>query len=139
MAEKKDEAIGHLQQSFESDSKKLDAYANLVRDLTSEELSQSGTQKLIVNDLYKAENKVKELEPYRENYFTVFTEKEILKVQANKSNKSEILYAFAITVGGIIIGLSKMLYDSKPALCVIVAIIGLLLIIGGVVFKFIGK
>ena len=75
-----------------------DAYGNLPRGLTSEELSQTGTQKLILNDLTKAEAKVRELEPYREMYYNINTQKSILEEKLVKIKKrAEILYSFCIT------------------------------------------
>ena len=44
MSDNKDEAKGHLQPNPESELKSADAYGNLARGLTSEELSQTGTQ-----------------------------------------------------------------------------------------------
>ena len=58
MEENIDKAEGNLQPNLGTNNKNPDAYGNLVRGLTSEELSQTGTQKLILNDLSKAEAKV---------------------------------------------------------------------------------
>lgn len=135
MPDNKDEAKGALQQEKESTTKSTDAYSNLVRGLTSEELSQTGTQKLILNDLSKAEAKVRELEPYREKYYEVFTEKSVLEEKLIKSKRSEILYSFCITTGGVIIGLAKIYFETNVGLSVIMITIGALLIVGGILFK----
>ena len=135
MEENIDKAEGNLQPNVGTSNKNPDAYGNLVRGLTSEELSQTGTQKLILNDLSKAEAKVSELEPYREKYYNVFTEKSILEEKLAKTKRSEILYSFCITSGGIIIGLAKIFLETNGKLAAIMITIGALLIIGGILFK----
>lgn len=116
-------------------NKSPDAYGNLVRGLTSDELSQTGTQKLILIDLSKAETKVAELEPFRDKYHTVFTEKCILEEKLAKTKRAEILYSFCITAGALIIGLAKIFIDTNGTLAVIMITIGALLILGGILFK----
>lgn len=135
MDEKKDVAEGDLVLNSEIHNKSADAYGNLVRGLTSEELAQTGTQKLILNDLSKAEAKIKELEPFREKYNSVLNEKCILEEKLSKTKRSEILYSFCITSGGLIIGLAKIFLEKDNTLAIIMLIIGAVLIIGGVLFK----
>jgi len=135
MEENKDKAEGKLQPSAQTQNKNSDAYGNLPRGLTSDELLQTGTQKLILNDLSKAESKISELEPFREKYNNVFTEKCILEEKLAKTKRSEILYSFCITTGGLIIGLTKIFIDANGTLAVIMIAIGALLILGGILFK----
>lgn len=135
MTDNKDEAKGPLQPNTDSSNKSLDAYGALARGLTSEELSQTGTQKLILNDLSKAELKVKELEPFRDKFYSLLTEKSVLDEKLSKTKRSEILYSFCITTGGVIIGLAKIFYEANGGLTAIMIAIGVLLIIGGILFK----
>lgn len=135
MQDNKDEAKGNLHLNNEVENKSADAYGNLARGLTGEELSQTGTQKLVLNDLAKAEAKVKELEPFRDKYYTILTEKCVLDEKLAKTKKAEILYSFCITSGGIIIGLAKIFYEKNADLAVIMITIGGLLILGGILFK----
>jgi hypothetical protein len=135
MAENKDEATGKLQPNADPDKKGSGAYANLSRGLTTEELSQTGTQKLILNDLARAEEQIKTLEPYLERYYAMLTSKSVLEEKLIKVKQAEILYSFCITAGGIIIGLSKIWYETHPDLCWIMITIGTLLISGGILFK----
>lgn len=128
-----DKGSSHVSTILEKTSS--DAYGNLTRGLTSDELSQSGTQKLILNDLSKSEAKVKELEPFRDKYYLVFTEKSILEEKLAKTKKAEILYSFCITAGGLIIGLSKLFLEKNDTLAIIMITIGALLIVGGILFK----
>lgn len=136
MVDNKDEAKGPLQPNIESETKSTtDVYGNLVRGLTSEELAQSGTQKLILHDLSKVESKLREVEPFRDKYFNVIAEKSVLEEKLKKTKGAEILYSFCITCGGIIIGLSKIFYEKDPNLCAIMVTIGALSILGGILFK----
>jgi hypothetical protein len=130
-----DIAEGNLVLNPLENNKKIDAYGNLIRGLNSEELAQSGTQKLILNDLSKAEDRIFELEPYREKYNLVYTEKCVLDEKLSKTRKAEILYSFCITSGGVIIGLSKIFLEKDETLAYIMITIGALLIIGGLLFK----
>jgi len=136
--ENKDVAEGQLLPNNGNNGNKTpnaDAYENLIRGLTPDELSQSGTQKLILNDLKKSELKVVELEPFRNKFHQVDKEKSVLEEKIKKNKKAEILYSFATTVGGIIIGLAKIFYDKNIELCVFMFGIGALLIAGGIIFK----
>ena len=135
MTENKDEAIGELVQTRDPENKSADAYGNLVRGLKPEELSQTGTQKLILNDLSKAESKIRELEPFREKYYSVLLEKSVLEEKLSKTKRSEILYSFCITAGGLIIGLSKLFIEKDSTLAFIMIVIGALLILGGILSK----
>ena len=135
MADNKDEATGNVQPNKDSETRGIDAYGNLVRGLTSEELAQSGTQKLILNDLAKAESRVKELEPIREKYYLLLSEKMVLEEKLAKTKRSDILYSFCITSGGIIVGLGKIYYETSSGLCAVMITIGALLILGGILFK----
>jgi len=135
MPENKDEATGNLKPNVEPDKKSIGAYDNLPRGLTQEELSQSGTQKLILNDLSKAEEKIRNIEPFVEKYYNIVTERSVLQEKLLKTKQAEILYSFCITTGGVIIGLSKIWYETNGALCAIMIAIGVLSILGGILFK----
>lgn len=131
----KDEAKGTLQPNSGSENKSTDAYGSLSRGLTTEELAQSGTQKLILNDLSKAEAKVKELEPFRDKFYTVFMEKSVLEEKLLKTKRAEILYSFCITSGGVTIGLAKLFIETNSALAIIMITLGAMSIVGGILFK----
>jgi hypothetical protein len=135
MAENKDEAQGNLIPTREPENKSTDAYGNLVRGLNSEELSQTGTQKLILNDLSKAEAKIKELEPFREKYYSVLLEKSVLEEKLSKTKRAEVLYSFCTAFGGVIIGLAKLYLEANATLFIIMIVIGVSLILGGILFK----
>ena len=135
MEDKNEIDEGNLLPNDKSGKKKPDAYGNLVRGLNAEELAQTGTQKLILNDLSKAESRISELEPYLEKYNSVYTEKCILDEKLSKTKKAEILYSFCISVGGIIIGLSKNFIAKDQTLGIFMIVIGGLLFIGGLIFK----
>lgn len=131
----RDSEQGSSAVTSESEKKIFDAYSNLPRGLTAEELTQSGTQKLILNDLARSESKVKELEPFRNNYYTVLTEKSVLQEKLLKIKRAEILYSFCTTIGGVIIGLAKLFLETSWKLSAFMFLIGAALIIGGIFFK----
>lgn len=135
MSENKDEEIGAIKTHVSPDVKNMDAYGALSRGLTPEELSQSGTQKLILNDLSRAESKVRELEPFRDMYYETLAQKMVQDEKLIKTKQSEILYSFCITVGGVIIGLAKIFYEKSGGVTAIMVTIGATLIIGGILFK----
>jgi hypothetical protein len=135
MEDNKDVAEGPLLPNKGGSSKSPNAYENLTRGLTPDELSQTGTQKLILNDLMKAEKMVAELQPFRDMYHEVCKEKSVLDEKLTKTKNAEVLYSFCITSGGIIIGLSKIFYDANGVVTAIMIAIGALLIIGGILFK----
>jgi hypothetical protein len=136
MSENKDDESGASQLSSSPNVKRIGAYDSLSRGLTMEELSQSGTQKLILNDLTRAEARVERLEYFEKEYYELKIVHTKLVEQASKKVTSEILYSFSVTIGGVIIGLSKIFYDSSLALCLFMVCVGALLIGSGIFFKF---
>ncbi len=136
MADDNDEEKGDSRPNPNTQNKSIDAYGNLVRGLTSEELAQSGTQKLILNDLSKAEVRVQELTPFVDKYYTVFTQKSVLEEKLKKSTRAEVLYAFSMTIGGLIVGLGKIFLEKDGVLAAFMFGIGGVFVIGGLSFKF---
>ncbi|KQN34313.1 hypothetical protein ASE92_11930 [Pedobacter sp. Leaf41] len=136
MEENKDKAEGNLHlNDVEKPVKRANAYENLSRGLTVDELAQTGTQKLILNDLSKAERTIELLEPFRDMYYTETTEKRVLEEKLTKTKRAEILYSFSTASGGVILGMGKMYLETKGNLAFFMMGIGILLILGGVAFK----
>ncbi len=136
MEDSKDKAEGNLHlNEVEKPIKSASAYENLSRGLTPDELAQTGTQKLILNDLSKAERTIELLEPFREMYHTEHTEKRVLEEKIAKTKKAEILYSFSTASGGVILGMGKMYLETKGNLALFMISMGIILIIGGVAFK----
>lgn len=130
-----DDENGDIRYIDERKGKTVDAYSNLPKGLTTEELAQSGTQKLILYDLEKTSAKVKSLEPYQEKYYDELSKKLVLEEKLSKTKRAEILYSFCITGGGLIIGYSNTVIKVDRSAGVIGYVLGGLLIIGGILFK----
>lgn len=135
MAENEDDDAGDIHYIDDVKAKNFDAYSNLAKGLTTEELAQSGTQKLILNDLEKSYARIKYLTPFQSKYFEELSKKLVLEEKLAKTKRSEILYSFCITGGGLIIGYSNTVVKLEKTAGIIGYVFGGLLIIGGILFK----
>lgn len=135
MIENEDDDGGEIHYIDDIKGKNLDAYSNLPKGLTTEELAQSGTQKLILYDLEKTSNTVKSLAPYQKKYFEELSKKLVLEEKLSKTKRTEILYSFCITGGGLIIGYSNTVVKLDNVAGIIGYVFGGLLILGGILFK----
>ena len=131
----KEDETGVIIQSDQSKTKSSNAYDNLERGLTLDELSQSGTQKLILKDLSTGEERIRNLEPYREMYHNIKSERDVLKEKLIKVNTIENLQTVGMSLGGIIIGLAKNWLLTDKVLAVITLIIGIILLFGSIFSK----
>ena len=110
-------------------------YSKLKRELSEEDLKSPAVQRLLLAEIDKLEFKVSDYGVLRNNFHKIDKECSVLKEKAKSSKSSEILYGFSLTIGSIIIGLSSLVWDDGYGW--INLTIGGLLIIGGLISKFI--
>ena len=113
-----------------------DPFANVKRELSEEELASPVVQKLLLNENYRMEEEIKRLKEIETLYHTKDKAAAILEEKLKKAAGTEVLYTACETVGSLLAGISALYWDNKGW---IVLIIGVGLVIGGIIFKYVVK
>ena len=123
----------------EKPPKKKDAFQKITRDLTQEDLSNPGTQKLIINKLDSLEDEVKELENYRDKFHEKDKKVAILDEKVNNLKSWDILYSAMLTVGAYFLGLSYSNWNKDNYNGEFILIGGIILILAGIISRLLKK
>lgn len=129
----------YVESSVNPDSiKQGGAFSKLKRELQEEDLSNRGTQILILNELDKYEACKKQLEQYRDKFHAADKENAVLNARINSSTFFEITNSALLTIGSILVGLTpSVLKEGKPYyLTWVVLVIGVIALAGSMVTKF---
>ncbi len=90
------------------------AFRSLRRELTDEELANTGVQKLLLDAIERSEGECLDLRDYVKRYYEVDKEKEILKERLRSATSIEIAFGVGTALGGAIIGLAPFFWDHQP-------------------------
>lgn len=117
------------------------AFSKLKRELQEEDLSNRGTQILILNELDKYEACKKQLEQYRDKFHAADKDNAVLSARISSSTFFEITNSALLTIGSILVGLTpSVLKDGKPySLTWIILSIGIVALVGSIATKFLNK
>ena len=105
------------------------ALRNVRKQLTDDELAQTGTQKMLLDMLEEAENEKENYKSYIINFHEADKKCAILGEKLNADKSNEIYFGSGVGLGGAILGLSPFFWDKGIIYGVICLIIGLGLII----------
>lgn len=125
--------------SEKTHNRRKGAYQKLRRDLSEEELSSPGTQKMILSDLDRLEDEVDTLLVYKDRFHAKDKSEAVLKEQLKSSTSKEVLYTVSISLGATLIGLSNSIWVAENNNGAIVLTCGIVLVIGGLISKFFWK
>lgn len=114
------------------------AFLNLRRQLTESELANSGVQKLLLDQLDRADSECESLTGYVERFHEADKRAAVLEEKLRTQTAFEIIVAAAIAIGSAIIGLAPSLWD-KSSTGPITLIIGFLLVLGAVIARLFRK
>ncbi|HUU56533.1 MAG TPA: hypothetical protein VMW93_04255 [bacterium] len=114
--------------------KARDAFAKIRRELTEEELSQSGVHKLILKEIERLERSEGETNIFREQFYEADKTSAVLKEKLKGVKKFDIIYSLSIAVGATMLGLTPGLWGKEPYGYIVLGI-GILLILISVVTK----
>jgi hypothetical protein len=119
-------------------SGRREAFRNIFRQLSSEELSNPGVQKLLLDDLERAESECELLQTYVERFHDADKRAAVLEERLNKQTAFDILFTVCIGLGGAIMGVAPLFWGqgSKGP---ITLWIGILLVIGSAVARVVKK
>ncbi|MEQ8811006.1 MAG: hypothetical protein RIE59_18180 [Imperialibacter sp.] len=110
-------------------------YSHLRRELSEEDLTNPAVQKLIISDIDKLEAKILDLEEFQNRFHEEDKNKAILEEKLKKHNSHDILYSFCLSAGSGLLGISS-LFEVKDEGWIFL-VIGGLLIIGGILSKYV--
>ena len=116
------------------------ALRDMARQMTDEEFKSPAVQKMLYDELERCEAERDELREYVKHFHEADKRAAVLEEKLRTSNAFETLSSVGMTVGGAIVGLAPLFWESShlpnsygtAALC-----IGLILISGSAVAKFI--
>jgi hypothetical protein len=132
----------YVESSVNPDSiKQGGAFSKLKRELQEEDLSNRGTQRLILNELDKYEACKKQLEQYRDKFHEADKENAVLSARISSSTFFEITNSALLTIGSILVGLTpSVLKDGKPYyLTWVILSMGIVALVGSIATKFLNK
>lgn len=101
------------------------AFSGLKREVTDEELSQSGTQKLLLDTLERAEEENNTLKSYRDKYYKADRELAVVQEKFKTNTAAEVLSTGTIAIGGAALAYAPELFKHEPAgtFCVVFGIV----------------
>lgn len=131
------EPIGnrHVHRSQE-ESIPVDPYANVRRELSEEELASPAVQRLLLSDHDRVERECERLKSFEDEYYKCDKKVAVLEEKLKKSTASEVLYTCCVSTGSLLAGVSGIYWNNKGW---ILLCIGVALVMGGVIFKFVKR
>lgn len=114
---------------------KRPAFSKIRRELSEQDLATPGVQKMLLEELERAESKLESAESYSDKFHAADKEAGILRQQLKTQKAQEVLYAAGIAVGSVMIGLGLSLWSAKGGW--LVPLLGLVLLGGSLVSRII--
>ena len=113
-------------------------YSKLATELTNEELSSSGVQKMFLAEISRLETLIIRIDKFRDKFYDA-DKKLAVSLEKEKTHKfSEILYSVSLTLGAVLLGFSPSL-DSEKNQPLVIGGIGLILVAGAIFAKLVKK
>lgn len=113
-----------------------DPYAKVTRFLSEEEMGSPAVLKLLLSENDRQGREIECLKEIENRYYKRDKEAAILEEKINQSTRSEILFTVCETGGSALAGVSGIFWDNKGW---ILLLFGLLLVGGGLLFKFLKR
>ena len=131
----KDSGAGKEQVSVPS-SIPYDPYANVPRLLSEDEMKSSAVQKLLLNENARMSREIETFHDMEKRFHERDKEAAIFEEKLKRSTGADILYTFCETIGSALVGVSTFFWDNHGW---ILLAMGVVLIIGGILFKFVKR
>ena len=109
---------------------KRQALRNVKKQLTDEELTQSGTQKMLLEMLEESESEKDNIKSYVTSFYEADKKAAILGEKINTVKSIEIFFGVGVGLGGAIFGLAPFFWAKDSSYGLICLMIGLCLTIG---------
>jgi hypothetical protein len=113
------------------------AFRDLRRQLTDEELRNPGVMKLVLDEFEKAEIDNEILRAYVDRFYQADKRAAVLEEKLKTATALEVFFAVGLAVGAMIVGLGPFLWQEEAAYGVLCLIVGGVLLIGSVIARFV--
>ncbi len=133
------ETLASAEQISAPASGRRQALSNVRRQLTDEELSQTGTQKMLLEMLEEAENEKENLKSYVTSFHEADKKASVLGEKLKADRAMEILFGVGVGLGGAIFGLAPYFWDANSIHGILCLIIGLVLTISASIGRAVKK
>lgn len=110
------------------------ALRDLRRQLSDEELSHPGVQKLILDELERADAECEILRAYEDRFHDADKRAAILEEKLRRQSAFDILFSVMVGLGGAILGLAPLFWSDQPKGW-LALLLGLALILGSTAGK----
>jgi hypothetical protein len=88
------------------------ALSKLRRELSDEELQNSGVQKMLLDSLDRLEHETAQLQSFERKYHDVARKLAVAEEKLIRSNWVQALEGIGLTIGGLFVGISLPLQDA---------------------------
>jgi hypothetical protein len=113
------------------------AFREIQRQLSDEELQQTGVQKLLLDNFERADSECVSLREYVEKYHKADKENEALRARLKTNVAMEILTAAGVAAGSSIISLAPSLFPAGSDGRSFGVAIGLVLLLGSAIGRYV--
>lgn len=113
---------------------KRQAFSNIRRQLSETDLGSPGVQKMLLEELDRAESQCEVAEGFRERFHLADKEAAILREKLKTVTAMEIFFGLGVAIGSILIGLAPYFWDQKAKGELMLAI-GAVVLIGSAVAR----
>jgi hypothetical protein len=120
-------------------SGKRSAFRDVRRQLTDDELKNSGVQKLLLDMLQESDDERERLTSYVDRFHDADKVAAVLREEVKTHTKIEVFFGVGVGLGGTIIGLSPFFWGIKIEYGIITAFVGFLAMIGSTIGKLVKK
>ena len=127
------------EQTTMSPTGRRQALRNVRRQLTDDELTQSGTQKMLLEMLTEAESENERLKSYVTSFHEVDKKAATLGEKLNADRSIEVFFGFGLGLGGAILGLSTFFFTKDNISGFIYFVVGSCLMIGACIGRAVKK
>jgi hypothetical protein len=123
----------------EETAKSHRAFSRLKRELSDEELSSPGVQKLLLDYLAQADNEIAALKAFREQFHEADKRNGVLEEKLKINSAAEVISMGSLAVGAAALGYAPSLWSSTTHSGPIALAFGIVLIIVGILAKVIRR
>jgi hypothetical protein len=115
------------------------AFRDIRRQLQEAELANPGVQKLLLEDLERAEGECEILQGYVERFHDADKRAAIAEEKLKSQTGFEVLYSSSLGLGCAIVGLAPFFWDEKNSRGPAALVVGLLLVICAALAKIVKR
>jgi hypothetical protein len=114
------------------------AFRDVRRELTDADLASPGVQKMVLDELERAETECEQLRAYIERYHEADKRAAILEEKLRPARAAEVAFGVGVGLGGAIVGLAPFFWENRlqGLLCLLV---GILMIFGSIISRMVKK